>query len=103
VVVPCNRGNFVELRTAVSGRVRLRRIFEIPDINLERRDSASRVYAVVVSPNLSIDSTGRKKVWLNRIEVEATNGACMCFVSQYQGFTGPGVWSDLVRCRCSRF
>jgi hypothetical protein len=62
MVVPGYRGNFIEFGATVSGGVGFGGIFEIPNVNLGDCDSALRVYATGTSPNLAIDSTGRKQM-----------------------------------------
>jgi len=62
MIVPGYRGDFVELGATVPGGVGFSGIFEIPDVNLGDRDSALRIYVVGTSPNLAVDSTGRKQM-----------------------------------------
>jgi hypothetical protein len=51
-----------------------------------------------LSSNLAVNSTGRKQVRLNRVEIETADGACMSLVSEYQRFREPVFRSDLVCC-----
>lgn len=62
MIVPGDRGNFIEFGTAVSRRVGLGRVFEIPNVDLEEYDSISRMYAVGILSDLAINGTGRKEM-----------------------------------------
>jgi hypothetical protein len=72
LVIPSESGNFVELRASRTRRVGSRRIFEIPNVYLP------------------IGTTGRQKMCLERVEVEATNGTRMLIVLEYEGLR----WSE---------